>query len=153
MTGYRKPLPVADSVSAPYWEACRRHELLLQRCTDCQTCRFPPTPLCSRCHSPRAEWMKASGRGKVYSWNVVVHPVPRELYADEVPYVVALVELEESVRLPTNIVGCDPSRVEAEMLVEIVFDDVTPDVTLPKFRPVLSSLETSRRPGAPRTER
>jgi uncharacterized OB-fold protein len=71
----------------------------------------------------------------VYSWIVVVHPVPKEIYATEVPYVVALVELEEGVRLPTNIVECDPASVKAEMPVEVVFEDVTPEVTLPKFRP------------------
>lgn len=133
---YRKPLPVPDAISAPYWEACRRHELILQRCGDCGTVRFPPAAMCSCCRSRKAEWKRASGTGKVYSWNVVVHPIPEDLYAADVPYVVALVELDEGVRMPTNIVDCDPKRIEADMPVEVVFDDVTEAVTLPKFRPV-----------------
>ena len=135
MGAYRKPLPVPDAISAPYWEACRRHELILQRCAACGSFRFPPASMCSSCGSRKAEWQRASGRGRVYSWNVVVHPIPRDVYAHDVPYVVALVELDEGVRIPTNIVDCDPHRLEADMPVEVVFDDVTDAVTLPKYRP------------------
>jgi uncharacterized OB-fold protein len=129
-------LPVPDPVSAPYWDACRRHELRIQRCAACGLFRFPPAPLCPHCRAPEAQWVRASGRGKVYSWIVVVHPVPREIWGDKVPYVVALVELAEGVRLPTNIVECDSARIEAGMPVEVFFDDVAPGVTLPKFRPL-----------------
>jgi uncharacterized OB-fold protein len=92
--------------------------------------------LCPKCRAAEAGWVRASGRGKVYSWIVVVHPVPREIWADKVPYVVALVELEEGVRLATNIVECDPGSIAAEMPVEVVFEDVVPEVTLAKFRPL-----------------
>lgn len=136
MGAYQKPLPVRDAISAPYWEACRRHELILQRCAGCGSFRFPPASMCSRCRSGKTEWSRASGKGKVFSWNVVVHPIPHAVYAQDVPYVVALVELDEGVRMPTNIVDCDPHRIEADMPVEVVFDDVTEAVTLPKFRPV-----------------
>lgn len=136
MGAYGKPVPVPDAVSRTYWEACRRHELILQRCARCGTFRFPPASMCSRCGSGDTEWSRASGTGKVYSWTVVVHPIPHEVYAQDVPYVVALVELDEGVRMPTNIVDCDPHRIEADMPVEVVFDDVTEAVTLPKFRPV-----------------
>lgn len=136
MADYRKPLPVPDPVSAPYWEGCRRHELLIQRCTACGQLRFPPAPLCPQCWSEETEWVRASGRGKVYSWIVVVHPVPREIWADKAPYVVALVELEEGARLPTNIVECHPHEVEAQMPVEVVFEDAAPGITLPRFRPL-----------------
>ncbi len=136
MTGYVKPLPVSDDISMPYWEACRRHELVIQRCRDCGIFRFPPASMCHNCHSTQTEWVLASGKGKVYSWIVVVHPVPKHVYDLEVPYVVALVELEEGVRVPTNIVHCDPHRVQAGMPLEVIFDDVTSDVSLPKFQPV-----------------
>lgn len=136
MGAYQKPLPVPDAISATYWEACRRHELILQRCVRCGTFRFPPTSRCSRCGSGDTGWSRACGTGKVYSWNVVVHPIPEDVYAEDVPYVVALVELDEGVRMPTNLVDCDPHRIEADMPVEVVFDDVTEAVTLPKFRPV-----------------
>ena len=138
MAGHPQLLPVPDSVSAPYWEGCRRRELLIQRCAACGSFRFPPAPLCPHCRSRETQWVRASGRGKVYSWIVVVHPVPREIWADKVPYVVALVELKEGVRLPTNIVECDPASVEADMPVEVVFEDVAPSVTLAKFRPLRS---------------
>lgn len=135
MGEYVRPLPEPDPDSAPFWEGCRAHRLLLQRCRDCGAWRFPPGRWCAGCRSPRSAWHDASGRGRVYSWIVVTHPVPREVYAAEVPYVVALIELEEGVRMPTNLVGCDPHAVAAAMPVEVVFDDVTPEVTLPKFRP------------------
>lgn len=135
MAGDRKPLPVADPVSEPYWAGCRRHELLLQRCGACGDFRFPPAPLCPRCRSPHATWTSATGAGRVYSWIVVMHPVP-DVYATDVPYVIALVELDEGVRMPTNIVGCAPDAIQAGMPVEVVFDDVAGGVTLPKFRPL-----------------
>lgn len=130
-----RPLPASDPDSGPFWEGCRRHELLLQKCRACESTRFPPARLCAECGSEESEWIEASGRGRIYSWIVVVHPVPREVYADEVPYVVALVELDEGVRIPTNIVGCEPHEVTADMPVMVTFDDVSDDVTLPKFRP------------------
>lgn len=132
---FPKPLPVADPDSRPFWEGCRRRELLLQRCADCGRFRFPPSSACPGCGSRQQTWVEASGKGRVYSWVVVVRPVPREVFADDVPYVVALVELDEGVRLPTNLVGCDPDAVVGDMAVEVVFEEVTPEVTLPKFRP------------------
>lgn len=135
MGSYDKPLPEADPDSQPFWEGCRAHRLMLQRCADCGAFRFPASRHCPHCRSTRAEWLPAKGEGSVFSWIVVVHPVPGDVYAAEVPYVVALVELAEGVRMATNIVGCDPHGIEARMPVEVVFDDVTPEITLPRFRP------------------
>jgi uncharacterized OB-fold protein len=81
------------------------------------------------------DWVTASGRGRRYSWIVIRHPIPREIYANDVPYVAALVDLAEGVRIPTNMT-CAPEDLVGDMPVEVVFDDVTPDLTLPKFRPV-----------------
>ena len=131
-----KPLPVIDHLSAPYWEGCRAHELRLQRCVACGATRFPPGPICPECHASDAEWVVSAGRGRVYSWIVVRHPVPADIYREEVPYVVALVELDEGVRMPTNIVGCAPDAIIAEMEVEVAFLDVNETVSLPQFRPV-----------------
>lgn len=136
MGRYPKPLPEADADSRPFWEGCRAHRLMLQRCADCGAFRFPPSRHCAHCRSTRAAWLPATGDGRVFSWIVVVHPVPGDIYAAEVPYVVALVELAEGVRMATNIVGCDPHAIEARMPVEVVFDDVTAEITLPRFRPV-----------------
>ena len=133
---YGKPLPVPDPDSAPFWAGCRERKLLLQRCGACGRHRFPANPMCPQCRSTRAEWVQASGHGTVFSWIVVRHPVPREVYAGDVPYVVALVALAEGVRMPSNIVGCAPEAVAAGMAVEVTFEAVSPEVTLPRFRPV-----------------
>jgi uncharacterized OB-fold protein len=136
MTSYSKPLPALDPDSQPFWEGCRAHKLMLQRCGACGRHRFPAAPFCAHCQSTTASWVEASGFGSVFSWIVVRHPVPKDVYAGEVPYVVALVELAEGVRMASNIVGCQPEDVTAGMKLEIVYDDVTPEITLPKFRPV-----------------
>lgn len=135
MAGAAKPVPVPDADSAPFWQGCREHRLLLERCADCGSIRFPPSGMCPRCRSRGVQWTASSGRGTVFSWIVVHHPVPKDLYAAEVPYVVALVELEEGVRMPSNIVQCDPQSITAGMPVEVVFDDVSDSLTLPRFRP------------------
>jgi uncharacterized protein len=135
MSEYLRPIPVPDHQSAPFWQACRENRLSLQVCGECGTHRYPPRPVCPQCRSRQVLWSEVSGRGKVFSWITVVHPVPREVYAADVPYVVALIDLEEGARIASNIIGCDPSAVHGGMDVEVVFDDVTSEVTLPKFRP------------------
>ena len=135
MGDYLKPVPMPDPDSAPFWDACREHRLILQTCTACRVVRYPPGPFCPHCRARGADWIQSAGRGKVFSWIVVTHPVPKEVYAGEVPYVVALIELDEGVRMASNIVGCAPSDVRGDMRVEVVFDDVAPGTTLPRFRP------------------
>ncbi len=130
----QRPLPSLDADSQFFWEACGRHELVIQRCTDCARLRFPPVGLCPHCGGSGIEHVRASGRGRIYSWIVVTHPVPKEIYAGDVPYAVALVDLEEGVRLPTNIVGCDPGEITADMPVEVVFQE-SEGMTLPLFQP------------------
>ncbi len=131
-----KPVPVPDADSEPFWSGCRAHRLRIQECTACGTRRFPPHRLCPACHSDQSRWIDASGRGRVYSWITVVHPVPKEVYAGDVPYVVALIELEEGVRMVSNIVGCDPHAVTAAMPVEVTFEPGPSGFVLPKFKPL-----------------
>jgi uncharacterized OB-fold protein len=135
MTHINKPVPAPDADTKPFWEGCRKRELLIQECDACGRFHFPPSGRCPHCGAAGSRWVKASGRGRVYSWIVVVHPVPKEVYAGDVPYVVALVDLDEGVRMATNLVGCDPKAVVAEMPVEVTFHDVGDDLTLPYFRP------------------
>lgn len=131
---YRKPLPRIDEESRGYWEALARHELYLQRCRACGTLRFYPRALCPSCLSDATEWVRASGRGTVYSFTVTYqNQAPG--FREEVPYVLAIVELAEGPRLMTNVVGSSPEQVRIGMPVEVVFEDVTPEITLPKFRP------------------
>jgi uncharacterized OB-fold protein len=131
---YKKPLPRIDEESRGYWEALARHELYFQRCGDCGTSRLPPRAVCPACMSSVTEWVRASGRGTIYSFTVTYqNQMPG--FREELPYVLAIVELAEGPRVMTNIVECAPDAVRVGMPVEIVFDDVTPEITLPKFRP------------------
>jgi uncharacterized OB-fold protein len=129
-----KPKPVVDHLSAPFWEGCGSDRLLLQTCTQCGMARFPPGPQCLACGSEASQWKEASGRARVYSWIVVRHPVPSDIYAADVPYVVALVDLDEGARMPTNIVDCAPEAITAGMALEVCFRDVG-GTRLPQFRP------------------
>jgi uncharacterized OB-fold protein len=130
-----KPLPAANEDTAPYWEAARGGELRVQRCLDCRHLRFPPTLLCPRCLGERAEWERLSGRGTVFSFIVIHRPQHPAFFADA-PYNVAIVELAEGVRTHTNIVGCANDEIRIGMPVEVVFERVNDEVTLPKFQPV-----------------
>jgi uncharacterized OB-fold protein len=134
---YLKPIPAADVETAPFWAACREHKLIIQRCRSCGHKRFPPTRFCSECQSAEQDWTESSGRGVIFSWIVVRHPVPKEAFAPDVPYIVALVDLEEGVRMPANLEGCAPEAVRGSMPVMVGFRAVTPDVTLPVFKPAL----------------
>ncbi|MFC6283807.1 MULTISPECIES: Zn-ribbon domain-containing OB-fold protein [Polaromonas] len=135
MTTYDKPLPVEDPDSATFWAGCRNKQLLFQRCTKCRTMRYPARPFCANCQSAEFEMIESPGKGQLYSWIVVRHPVPKEVYAGEVPYIVALIDMDEGVRVASNIVGCKPEDVRAGMALQVEFEQVTPEVTLPKFRP------------------
>lgn len=126
-------MPKPDKDSAVYWDAARSHKLVLQQCLECQRFRFYPRSVCPHCLSDTFEWREASGRGHIYSFTVI-HRAPTPAFRDRVPYVLALIELQEGVRMMTNIVGCDPDAVRIGESVEVVFDDVTDEVTLPKFR-------------------
>ena len=133
-TEYLKPLPRPTPDSARFWEACRAHRLELQRCSGCERFWFPPGNRCAHCWGDSWEWRPVSGRGQLFTFTVMrraYHPG----FADDLPYVVAIVELEEGPRLISNLVDCAPESVRIGMPVSVMFDDVTADVTLPKFRP------------------
>jgi uncharacterized OB-fold protein len=134
MSGYKKPLPRIDEESRGYCEALARHELYVQRCGSCARLRFPPRAVCPVCLSSDVVWVRASGRGTVYSFTVT-HQNQAPGFREELPYVLAVVELEEGIRMMTNVVGCAPDAVRVGMPVVVDFVDVTDEVTLPKFRP------------------
>lgn len=132
---YAKPLPRIDEESKGFWEACQRHELYIQRCRACDSARYYPRALCPQCLSDDTEWVLSSGKGTVYTYTVTrQNQAPG--FRDALPYVLAYVELDEGVRMLTNIVECDPDAVRIGMAVEVVFDDVTPEASLPKFKPL-----------------
>jgi uncharacterized protein len=130
-----KPLPRPSEDSAPYWEAAHRGELRMQQCRDCGHVRFPPALLCARCLSEKAEWVRLSGRGNVFSW-IVVHQSQHPAFNADTPYNVAIVELEEGPRLHTNILDCPNDQIRIGMPVEVIFEKINDEVALPKFRPV-----------------
>jgi uncharacterized protein len=132
MTEYTKPLPLPDGDTKPYWDAAKEHRLLIKRCQDCQTAIFYPRSVGPQCMSDRVAWVEASGRGTIYSYTVV-HRAPPQ-FVQDAPYVVALIDLAEGVRMMSNVVGAAPSDVKIGAPVEVVFDDVTPEISLPKFK-------------------
>ena len=132
---YAKPLPVPSAESRPFWDAVRQHELKLQRCEACRAFWFPPSNICPECLSDRWAWTPVSGRGTVFSF-VVMRRVYHPGFKDDVPYNATLVALEEGPRLMSNVVDCSNDEIQVGMPVEVVFDDVTDGVTLPKFRPL-----------------
>lgn len=134
MADYTKPVPSIEESEKPFWEAAKRHELVMQRCLNCGRFRHPPAELCPVCLSSRLEWSRLSGQGKVYSW-IVYHRAFHPAFASDVPYAVALIELEEGPRLFSNIIGCKLKDIHIGMPVEVTFEDVTPEIALPKFRP------------------
>ena len=133
-SGYRKPLPRISVGNEPYWEAAKRHELRVQRCNSCGKIFHPIAPHCQHCWSEDFGWEKLSGKGKVNAFTVYHQPF-HEAYTDDVPYNVVEVELEEGPRFISNLVGIDNKDIEIGMSVEAVFEDVTDEVTLIKFRP------------------
>jgi len=133
---YRKPLPKPSAVSQPFWDGTKAHELRLQRCKDCGERVFYPRSMCPFCLSEHLEWITASGRAKVHSYTVVRRAM-NPAFREDVPYVLAIVELDEGPKMTTNVVGCSPEEVRVDMPVLATYDDVTPDVTLLKFEPLL----------------
>jgi len=131
---YAKPLPHLDEENRPWWEALKRHELYLQKCRDCAALRYYPRAQCPECLSPRTDWVRASGRGKVYTFTATWQNQAAG-FRESLPYVMAYVQLDEGPKMLTNIIDCGPEQVKIGMPVEVVYEDVTAEVTLAKFRP------------------
>ena len=132
-TGKIFPRPRPET--SVYWDACLDHQLMIQKCTQCNHYQFYPRIICTECMSQNVEWVKASGRGEVISFTIVRRPVSKA-YADEVPYVVALIKLEEGPSMMSNIIECDVDSVKIDMPVHVVFEDWSNEISIPKFQPV-----------------
>lgn len=135
MTGYTKPLPELTDLNRPFWEGAREGRLRMQRCDECEHVRYPISEWCPRCLSDRCTWTDLSGRGVVAS-TIVFHQVYNQAFADDVPYNVSLIQLDEGPRMISNVVGIPPSDVKVGMAVQVTFDPVTDEVTIPRFTPV-----------------
>jgi uncharacterized OB-fold protein len=130
----RFDLPAPDASTQPFWDALREHRLLFSRCRACGLAFFYPRPFCKHCWSDDVEWEQASGRGTIYTYSVVHHndlpPFP-----ERVPYVAAMVQLEEGPRVTTNIVDCPVTDLQCDLPVEVAFVEAADDVTIAVFRP------------------
>ena len=129
------PLPAVTDDTRPFWDACRARRLVVQRCTGCGALRHPPSPVCWRCRGFAHDGMAVSGRGTVFS-HATVHRAFLPGLEAAVPYVVAVVALDDApgVRLVSNVIDVDPAAVRIGLPVEVCFEDVADDVTVPRFR-------------------
>ena len=132
-TAYAKPLPRVTAANRPHWQAARAHELRLPRCKQCGCWVFPIAQQCQQCWSEDLQWCALSGRGSVSSW-VVVRRAFDPSFAADVPYMVVQVDLEEGMRFISHVIDVSPAQIHAGMPVTAVFEDVTDEVTLVKFR-------------------
>jgi uncharacterized OB-fold protein len=134
---YRKPVPMITPENERYWQGCKQHELWMRYCNRCAKPYFYPRDVCPMCGSRDVDWKQMSGRGTLHTY-AIVQRAPMPGFNDDVPYVTAIVELEEGPRMMTNLVGIenpDPSKIKVGMPVQVTFEDITDEISLPKFRP------------------
>jgi len=134
---WNKPLPSVDEDIAPFWEACKRHEFVLVRCKRCKAWYWPMSFCRNHDNEPffgNMKWTKASGKGKVFTF-CIAHRSFHPGFSNDVPYVYALIELDEGPMISSNVIGCDPYEVKVGMPVEVVFQDITEKFSVPLFRP------------------
>jgi uncharacterized OB-fold protein len=127
-------LPAPTQLSQPYWDGAHAGKLLFQECRGCGTRWHPPMPICPTCHSSQVDWREAAGRGSVYTYTIVYHPT-HPAFQDQVPYVVAVVELDEGPRIVTSIKRCPVEAVHGGMRVSIFFEQVSDSISLPQAEP------------------
>ncbi len=129
------PSPITPE-TRPYWDGLNENKLMLPKCEACGKAFFYPRILCPHCHSRRITWIEASGRGKLFSFEIVYQKLNRQFNVPA-PYVLALIELEEGPRLMSNLVNveADPAHLKCDMPVEVVFEKLTDEVTIPLFQP------------------
>jgi hypothetical protein len=128
-------IPAPADLTRPYWEEARHGRLVTQHCRSCGRSWHPPLPRCPHCHGTSLAWRQVSGEGTVYSYTVVHHATHAAL-RNQVPYVIAIVELAEGPRIVANIRGAAGGQVHVGMPVRAIFEEVTQQVTLPQFVPV-----------------
>ncbi|MGO9450725.1 MAG: Zn-ribbon domain-containing OB-fold protein [Candidatus Binataceae bacterium] len=134
MASVTKPIPAITPDMAEFFAGASRGQLMVQKCEGCGDLHFPAHTLCSHCLSTRASWVPVSGRGEIYSYNVM-HQVYHPAFAADVPYAVVVVKLEEGPKYVSNLVGIKPDEIKIGMPVEVTFERMSDEVMLPKFRP------------------
>jgi len=132
---YEKPLPSMDHWNRPFWEGCKAGKLMAQKCDESGEIWLPPSPISPVTRTDAWSWIALSGRGRVWSW-VVMHQRYFKSFSDDLPYNIAQIKLDEGPMLISNIVGIRNNEIQADMSVCAVFENVTDEITLPKFTPV-----------------
>ena len=146
------PVPAVSAETVGWWEAAARRSLVVQRCARCATTRHPPGPLCPRCRSTAAEWFELPGTGTVFTFTVV-HQAFLPALAERLPYVVAAVDLDgiernaedEGARFVSNLVEIDPADVTIGMPVSVVWEEMGPELVVPRFRPAAGTTRGASR--------
>lgn len=132
----RADLPTIEDASKPYWDAAKAGKLLIAKCQACEKVHHYPRPFCPSCWSEDVVQVEASGRGTLYTYSTVymndLHP-----FKERLPYIAAMVELEEGPRLMTNMVDCEPADLEVGMPVQVVFRPITDEIDATVFQPVV----------------
>jgi uncharacterized OB-fold protein len=132
---FEKPLPVATATSRPFWEALTRHEVQIQQCSACHAWIYYPRTCCPRCLSPELEWKQISGTGTLYSFTIARRPTA-PFWADELPQLIAMVELDEGPRLTSTLCNVEEDAIRVGMRLQPVFDDIgDKNVTLLRYEP------------------
>lgn len=127
------PLPMVTEESRPFWDSCKEGVLRLQRCSSCSAYRFPPSILCPNCSSMDHSWEEVSGRGSIFSF-VTYRRLYHKAFASLLPYVVAVIELEEGPRMLSRLAGVrDPDSLKCGMAVKVHFEALSDEVVLPLF--------------------
>ncbi len=132
---YEKNLPIPDGDSEGFWEGCRSSELRLQFCLSCSTYRYAPKRICPFCWSTEFEWRTTTGRGQVYTFTIEHHAY-HPAWKEDVPYVIAIIQLEEGPRMTSRIVGVKPEDVRIGLPVQVTFNKATEEISLPLFKPI-----------------
>ena len=127
--------PKISKLGRPFWDAARRGKLVIQQCRDCAKFIFYPSVICENCLSDRLEWQEVSGRGTVESYSTVYRPFTRE-FAEDVPYTVALVRLEEGIMILSWLSGVEPDAATIGMKVAVTFERMNDEIALHRFKPV-----------------
>ena len=134
MSSPKRPLPAPTPETQHFWDGCRAGELRLQRCGDCEHVYYPPRPFCPKCSSREVNIFAASGRGTLASY--VINERPHPAFGE--PHSIAIVQLEEGPKMASNVVGCPqtPEALQLDMSLQVTFEAVSEDITLPLFTPV-----------------
>lgn len=131
---YDKLVPTPTPDTQPYWQGLKEGRLCLQRCADCGKVRHYPHPVCDACWSMNTDWVDAGGRGTVHSWTIT-HYAFHPGFKNDLPYILLTVDLPEGVRMNAQARGIDPADLRIGLPVQVGFEKVTDELSLPVFRP------------------